>query len=676
MTDYDDSDEMDEKDDAHAAGPGASKSALSAKEYDAVVAEGDEVLKTVPKSRKKNAGQRIVQQPNQAVDNTMGMASVAAVAKDLPVNDNLKSFFTEYENQMGGHGKPDLDKISNVPGMVVDKKTGDVKLFGLEFLPVPVQYASMLSVGYTLGISLVNRFVFKNAYRFGNKMTTKLGMAEYISPKKAGQAMGLLSIATTTHWPDVNTIIQSEREYGKNARELANELLPMLEDITGKHGKNALFMVTKEQNEVIYNQRRRLMTRHNAERYRNGVQMLGRSAVFAASAAEGYHNIEGLGDVSAEVAQHSKVEDYYKEVSKVQKHVEETMGLTGEKAFAEAKSFVDKQAPVAGKMDVESFKKRTSRNEWMNYGAVGVTLLAQAIGNSIFGSRVSKLQPVSAYDMIKTLRKFLDDDPKQSSFPLPEGMKVEGAKGSQADELKLKDYVIQIFQQHERDCNGDDARIPSRLDEKLDKMAELIAKDLREGKIDGMALVNLVGERKIVRNRGKTVADEKIVRRELDRLHARLRHMEWVDPDHYMAEASFSKDDLKKAWDGMQDDERDVFVSLVPVQALEAAGINGDEVRKRRQTREKQFADDITNVLKGAVALGDKVLKERELTESEIALFHEANELTKEQGSEAIIQVLPGAGRQTNIAQPLTELVVRNALHGGKLRELAQQKEV
>ena len=101
--------------------------------------------------------------------------------------------------------------------------------------------------------------------------------------------------------------------------------------------------------------------------------------------------------------------------------------------------------------------------------------------------------------------------------------------------------------------------------------------------------------------------------------------------------------------------------------------MNPEDIKRRRHLREKQFDEDMTKVLKGAIALGDKMLKDHNITDKEIALLHEAHQITEDQGPKGIFQVLPGAGRHTNVAQPLVELVVSHAQHGGKLSELIQK---
>ncbi len=665
----------------------AKRGGNSVDKFDKLVADGEEALDEIGKAkgldgrsalkiaREQSSGktQRVLSQAEKVADEGLSVNSVTAMAEsdDIPMNEELRAVFKEYNNQTRG-GKPDFDKIAHVPGMVVNKKTGDVNLFGLEFLPVPVQYASMLSVGYTLGVSLVNRWVFKNAFKTGRSLTTAVGAQKHINPQTVGKYAGYGSIAVTTHWPDVNTFMQSEHQYKEQAQEITQQLAPILDRLKGNHKLSAFYRVKAEENEVIYNERQRLNTKLNAERYRNAVQALGRSAVFVASAVDGHQTIQGLTpDVVEEVA--GPVEQKAQEIaSTIERY--EAQGLTREEAFDLAKSEAFNAATNAAEKSSGSAISNTT-SDVRNYAAVLVTLAAQSVGNAIFGKRMEKMQPISAYDMVSTLRQYLDEDPKQSAFPLPEGMRVEGAKGPAADELPLAEYIVQIFQQHERDCGGDDARVPSRLEGKLQEAAELIAEDLREGKLDGMALVNLVGERQIVRNNGKTVADTNVVRREVNRLRAHLRHIEWVDGDDYIADSSFSKQELKAAWDGMDDEERNIFVSLVPAQVLESAGVDAKEVRERRQLREQEFDKDVVAVLKGAVELGDEMLKKHTMTKEEIALFHEAEKAVNEKGVEGIFKVMPGAGKEKNVAQPLTELVVRHTQYGGRLGNLLHREQ-
>ncbi len=614
----------------------------------------------------------------QAMNGTMDMSQIAKMAGDLPVDDKLKGMISNFSSNMQNAN------VAEVPGLVVDREKGTVKIFGIDGLEVPQQAASVIATMYTMGISLVNGFVFDKGYKAGESLGHGFNM-DAMSRHRMGQAAAFAGIFATTHWPDINTFIQSEKEYTRSAKHLAQRFAPILDEMKGGHSVASLYSVGRNENEVIYNERGRMQNLNNAERFKHAVQAAGRFTAFIASGIEGKQKIDGMDDKAKLVATQEQAAksstDELKETLRARnqqvKEIADVMLESGYLSKEEAFKRAEAQLGHAPEIKKDSKKEATpARNNLMHYGAAIATLIAQGVGNSMFGARTNNIQPVSAFDMIWTLKKQLDDDPKMQSFSLPKGMRIEGSKGRNSGELPLTDYVMQIFRQHERDCDAD-SEIGKRLNEKLHSVSGMIANALREGELDGMALIALVGERKVVKEGGKSIASEDAVKHELEFLKAKMRRVSFVDDREYFNDASFNREQLKDAWKAMSQDEREIFSGVVPGQILEAAGIAPKEVKAAQDANAETMLHNIGRIVQGIMQLEPEALNKLVETHSEVNLLKKAEIALENTDKKALENLMSGPGRndQMTLDRAVANALVHHVLHGGRVNELMSQRE-
>lgn len=615
----------------------------------------------------------------QSMNGSVDLGQLAQIAGDLPLDEKTRGLINAFGNNL------DSSHVGDVPGLVVDKDKGTVKIFGIDGLEVPQQAASVIATMYTMGISLVNGFVWDKGYKSGQAMGHAFNL-DAMSRHRMGQAVAFAGIFGTTHWPDINTFIQSEQQYTEGAKHLSQRFAPILDEMKGGHSIASLFSVRRDENEVIYNERGRMQKLNNAERFKHVVQAAGRFTAFIASGIEGQHKIDGLGDAAKAVAQQEEfaskgaqeMKDAIRERNQRVKEIADVMleggYLSKEEAFKRAEAQLG-QNPEAKPTDKKG--SEATRSSIMHYGAALATLIAQGVGNNVFGAKTNNIQAVSAFDMIWTLKKQLDDDPKMQSFALPKGMRIEGTKGKHSTELPLSDYIVQIFKQHERDCDPD-SDIGKRLNDKLRGASDMIATALRNGELDGMALIALVGERKIVKEEGKSIANEDTIRHELEYLKAKLRRVSFVDDREYFNDASFNREQLKDAWQAMSAEERQIFSGIVPGQILEAAGITGKEVKLAQDNNSDALLQHVGELVSGLIKLEPDDLNRLIETHSEVNLLKKAGHEMQRHGEESLDKLMSGPGRndQMTLDRTLANAVVHHVLHGGRVKELMTQREI
>lgn len=648
--------------------------------------DGDALLKVAQANASGDAKSMLGHAQTLSQDG-LNVGSIAKIlaSGDTPIGRNGKAheFAKLYDDMLSGRENADLKKVEQVPGMTVNKETGHVNLFGLEFLEVPPQIANVVAVGYSVGLQFINGFLFDKGYKAGAAAGHALNL-DALGKHRIGQAAAYGAMFGATYWPDINMFIQNEKKYRKGAKELALQMAPILDDLKGSHRVADLFGVRQDENEMVYNERRRMGAMNNAERLQGFAQAIGRSVTFIASSIENHGKTAGLENKAKLEAQHDKIAAKGNDAIRARdqllrdraKEIKADLGefIKPEDALKRAEAELNSKAGI--KAEVGADGKKIVGDKYVNAMYIGAALsnvVAQGVGSSLFASSTKDIQPISAFDMIMNLKSQLDDNPKQAKFSLPKGMTIEGAKGSAAEEVPLADYVVQIFQQHEKDCHGKNAKVPARLHDRLQEAAKKIADTLANGEVDGMALVKLVGERKVVRSGAKTIASDDALGHELEKAKAHMRHVDWVDEREYFADASFSKEQLKSAWKAMAEDEKDFFVSLIPSQVMESVGVKAPEIKDRRDRREQIFKADLSAMLQGAVQMGDEKLGQLSLQKDEIALLKDAADKSTSGDESALDAVLPGAGHDKTINAPLTELMVHHLNYGGKLTDLVQR---
>jgi hypothetical protein len=492
--------------------------------------------------------------------------------------------------------------------------------------------ANAIVGGYNLLALPANEFIFPKVYKAASKAATQLETTRgYTHP--LGMAAAGSAVAATSFWPDINNFRQQEKVGRQRVEGIALRFAPILNDYFPASGSlvDKLYAVRPEHNQMIANERRRAAQNQNAERFKNGVEILGRMPLFAVSLMRGHEKLGALkqeAEVAAEMAD-KKLPNEDPKTLKRRLINEEAEKITGEiKGISREKAIEMAEKELEGKDLSELTKGEGAKGlignmlgrDVVNSGVVAAAPLVSMFANNLYIKRKKDhgIQPISASDMVEHLGKQLDDNPKAERFALPEGMKELGSKTGN-NQLSLKDYVEQIFRQHERDSHGPDTSIPARFEEPLQEACAAIAEELRADKMDGrLALIRLVGEQQIVRSGGRFVIDADLVKEKLATLEQELFLKESIDPKQALDELGLTPAALRENWRHLDAEERGFMAMDLNDQVLAYAGIPTAEVKHLRNAHKDTFAQELANVVQNLDALGEKVLKEQGATSGDI----------------------------------------------------------
>lgn len=223
-----------------------------------------------------------------------------------------------------------------------------------------------------------------------------------------------------------------------------------------------------------------------------------------------------------------------------------------------------------------------------------VSATGEGISTAINESR-NKFAKINSWEMIKHLKDVMDSRYNdggnghrgrhgragRSADDISISMLDAGEEGKRhsrrADEVSLRQYVLEVFQQLERDRGR--AEMGGPLLEQLMPSVDLIAEYIADGRLDAYALVNLAGGNKIIQHRSsgaRIFANNEQVQKEIDALTATLSTKEEVTEAELLANhtdpASIMRV-IKRNLDSMQGKEKAVFASFFPVEILVKSNI-------------------------------------------------------------------------------------------------------
>lgn len=194
--------------------------------------------------------------------------------------------------------------------------------------------------------------------------------------------------------------------------------------------------------------------------------------------------------------------------------------------------------------------------------------------------------------------------------------------------LSFDAYIRKILDTHQE--NMGQPHIGKRFDEKMDYACKEIARAITEGRMHPMALVNLVGERKVVKEMGKHIASREEVTQALDEQIKLMPAKFAVDAEEYITEAAVTEKDIKHAVDTLPEKDRAFFVSLLPEEVAKKVGVKDEEIKVAHDMARDGFAEHLAQAALDLATLSDEKLKEAKLSEAEIKLIREIAPQAKE----------------------------------------------
>ncbi len=438
------------------------------------------------------------------------------------------------------------------------------------------------------------------------------GTAPHLIRNSAIAATSLTAIAAIA--PFVQPFITTRREQRQEMLDTAKRIAPVLDEIKGKHGIGAFASVKVTDNEMIYAHRKRLSASFGVHHTRNLIGTLKASPVIA----------------------------------------EKLYGLKG---YVESKTS-SLHAPIV----TGSAQDKISANGILAVISGSIAPALDAIADNKEKRFNANRQPYSALDMILTLEGQLGDDSRASSFSLP-----SGGRGHHGRDLPLKEYVAEILRHHQKDMEALDVEyVPIRkaLEPRLEEISGIIADALKSGDLSALALVRLVGEGHIIKNKGRSLAKPQDVKALVTKMSAAGATYSQLDPKEYFAEAAFNAKELKEALGTLEGEERLTFAAMVPDAVLKEVGMSDKEVKEIRTATLKSYEDTLGKAVLGMAKEDNATLQDYGLAKEEITLLREAAERIAAEGKDAVheLRAKPGNPQGAGMERMLVQSAI-NRIH-------------
>jgi hypothetical protein len=447
----------------------------------------------------------------------------------------------------------------------------------------------------------------------GNKLIQRSAVAATVVTASAAVA------------PYLESFFSTRKAHRENLRDAAKQIAPVLAEIKGKHSIGAFVGIKPQDNEVIYVQRRRINDAYALKYNGDFLKLIGSAP--------------------------------------------ELLRL-----------YLGSKKYVVGKLDTSMAQPYEPSGHKLSSNAVTamvsgplMVVLNQIIANKSKEHR-DKTSSYSALDMILTLEGQLGDDSRASSFSLP-----SGGGGHHGRDLPLKEYVAEILRHHQKDMEALDVEyVPIRkaLEPRLEEISGIIADALKSGDLSALALVRLVGEGHIIKNKGRSLAKPQDVKALVTKMSAAGATYSQLDPKEYFAEAAFNAKELKEALGTLEGEERLTFAAMVPDAVLKEVGMSDKEVKEIRTATLKSYEDTLGKAVLGMAKEDNATLQDYGLAKEEITLLREAAERIAAEGKDAVheLRAKPGNPQGAGMERMLVQSAI-NRIHAkdthylGKLLE-------
>jgi len=305
-----------------------------------------------------------------------------------------------------------------------------------------------------------------------------------------------------------------------------------------------------------------------------------------------------------------------------------------------------------GHGDNEEAANKKKDNKQLGTGVIfGLSVVRQVVKGSIDEASAKRKEATSAWEMIRQLRSAVESqcgnptasDGKEFSCKSADELFIDTPTGGS---LPLKQYIFEVFQQNERDHGR--AVIGPALRAQLMPAVDYIADAIADGRLDSLALVNLVGDGKIIEHKGKglrkfAAADK--VDELIEAQVAILNTREHIKPEEFFAnfaDPGLIQGTLKKNLAEMKGLEKAFFAALFPDDILLQAGVKSSEIAPlRKQVHDHMYAIVAAGMLK-LNALPPEQLKEFGLTEKQMEYVHSLVEKINTGDEQAIKTAVDG----------------------------------
>lgn len=499
--------------------------------------------------------------------------------------------------------------------------------------------AAYLSSIYNIASDNIGQFLIPKTYKLTTSLGTKAGL--HGTPLERTAAATTFAVtAGLKSAADIGKIRAGITEQREERKKLVHEIAPVLDDIKGRHSLSSLSAVREEDNEVIYAHRQRLS---KIARSKNSNNLIGMVVNVAPNLALDVTHFGKMwaGKTPAEIKQEHN-----------------------------QKLLDDKQKNPADMDNNDTFK---------HLGRTMVQATTGQVADRIVRSNEFKLkngmQPYSALDMILELQQQVESNPKASSFQVP---KAFGSSGRHRQSYPLEEYVGLIFLQHQKDMadlKEDHTEIREALHEDLEAAVKPIAAAIRKGDLSVMSLVRLVGEQKIIKNRGRAIAEPEEVKALIEGSTAYVH----TDLKEYYKNSPHGREGIKKPLETLKGEDRMVYLSLLPLAVRKDLGVSDKEnkdVEKRIKTDINRMLSDLTVGIHAEESEAE--LKKDGLAKPEMKELQKAYDAIEKSGEEAMDKFKSSPANPKGIERTLSNWAVSRInggkVHLGKVMEVGHSK--
>jgi hypothetical protein len=244
-----------------------------------------------------------------------------------------------------------------------------------------------------------------------------------------------------------------------------------------------------------------------------------------------------------------------------------------------------------------------------------------------------------ALDMISHLARQVDQNPGAETLDTLGGR----------ENVEIRKYIKDIFNHHQRDMGQPE--IGKRNLERLEYACDEIARAIQDGRMHPKALVNLIGERRIIKpiDKGNPDHIELASRSDIDKaISEQLRRMPakfTIDPDEYFAQSPLTEDDVKSLLGTLKDKERDFFITLLPTEIVRKAGLSEKEDNEARQRIHGEFSKMLRTTLLDIAASSDKELKDAGFNREDISNMREWADRARDNSKTSLVAAVSTHGQ-------------------------------
>lgn len=292
---------------------------------------------------------------------------------------------------------------------------------------------------------------------------------------------------------------------------------------------------------------------------------------------------------------------------------------------------------------------------WVPGGAAA----AEFLRGHFVGKEKKAASKTTALDMICTLSDTVINDKEAT-----------GVNGVPFDA-----YIRKIFDTHQE--NMGQSKVGKRFDEKMEFACKEIAESITKGKMHPMALVHLVGDREIVKEKGKKIALREEVKSAIAAQVEKMPAKFAVDADEYLSESPVGEDKYKQKMAELQGSAKELFVATLPAEVAKKIGSTDEEIEAaQKKFKSGEKSKDLSRVVLDLNTLPDDKLKAAGQTEKEIALVRKLAPAAKEGRDEEILDAVSKKGQFKGALDTIVAGSMASGLisQPGELYERAGQK--